>query len=176
MNNSWRKGIHFVIGCFFITLFNQTVSAEVKTGTFNISATVRAPTCSFSEANKVVTLDDVNEMDFNDSSIHGEKEVKVALSCQYALFGNVVNLIPEGIADSVDSSAFQNTGTAKNIALRLQDKDSNIVTPDKTTSIPVTVTNNEGSYTFKLGYVATTPGEVIGGTFTSTVILSLKYE
>ncbi|MGS3490025.1 fimbrial protein [Enterobacter hormaechei subsp. xiangfangensis] len=176
MNNLWRKGMHLVLGCCFVTLFTQTVSAEVKTGTFNISATVRAPTCSFSEANKVITLEDVSELEFVDSSIHGAKDVKIELSCQYARLGNVVKLIPEGTADSVDSSAFQNTGTAQNVALRLQDNDGNVLTPDKTASVPVTVRDNKGSYTFKLGYVATTPGEVIGGTFSSTVILNLKYE
>ena len=133
------------------------------------------PTCAFNDATQTVVLDDIAASAFSDKSIYSVTSFDVNIKCEAEITS--VKITPSGAPDDDDGTAFSNTGSATHVALRLLDKNKEVLLPDGTTAVTVTPSGDgEGSYTFSAGYLATVPGQVTAGSFVSTATLSFQYE
>lgn len=134
---------------------------------------VTAGSCSFNNQDQTVYLDDTLVTSFTDNAIRGEKDFDVDISCSGT---STVKIVPTGTPDTIDPTAFKNTSSASNVALRLLDSDNEILLPDGTKSVTVNTNEGSGSYRFRAGYVASEPGNVTAGNFISTVNLNFEYD
>ncbi|WP_166733308.1 fimbrial protein [Serratia fonticola] len=148
-----------------------SAQADNPTTVIPLSGRVVANTCTFNNANQTVTLSKVRLAEFRDSGIKAAKNFTVGITCASGI--STVRIIPSGQADTLDKTAFKNTGNANNVALRLLTSDGKVLAPDDSKGISVTPSGGSGSYTFQAGYVAT--GNVSAGSFTSMVTLSFDY-
>lgn len=164
---------------YFFSLLVFCSYTSYATGTdpsasFTVTAQVIRATCSFSVAEQLVTLPGISTLMLTDTSPKNIKNFSIELSCGSGV--KAFYLIPSGTPDDINPSDFANTGSAKNIALRLFDKDGNILRPDGTSKVSVIPADKVGNYTFKAGYVATKPNSVTGGSFVSLVNLNIEYD
>ena len=148
-----------------------SAQADNPTTVIPLSGRVVANTCTFNNANQTVTLSKVRLAEFRDSGIKAAKNFTVGISCAAGI--STVRIVPSGQADAIDETAFNNSGNAENVALRLLTNDGKVLAPDGNEGVSVTPSGGSGSYTFQAGYVAT--GNVSGGSFTSMVTMSFDY-
>ena len=148
-----------------------SAQADNPTTVIPLSGRVVANTCTFNNANQTVTLSKVSPTDFRDSGIKAAKNFTVGISCAAGI--STVRIVPSGQADAIDETAFNNSGNAENVALRLLTSNGQVLAPDGSEGVSVTPSSGSGSYTFQAGYVAT--GNVSAGSFTSMVTLSFDY-
>lgn len=148
-----------------------SAQADNPTTVIPLTGRVVANTCSFNNANQTVTLSKVSPTEFRDSGIKAAKNFTVGISCAAGI--STVRIVPSGQADALDETAFNNSGNAENVALRLLTNDGKVLAPDDSKGVSVTPSGGSGSYTFQAGYVAT--GNVSAGSFTSMVTLSFDY-
>lgn len=148
-----------------------SAQADSPTTTIPLSGRVVANTCTFNNANQTVTLDKISPTEFRDSSIKAAKNFTVGITCSAGV--SMVQIVPSGQADAIDKTAFNNSGDADNVALRLLTSNGQVLAPDGSNGVSVTPSSGSGSYTFKAGYVAT--GNVSAGSFTSMVTMSFNY-
>lgn len=171
--NKYNKILASTVLFFVMTMPSFSLRADNPVTTITITGTVINKTCSFNDVSQTVTLDDIYITDFSDTSIKGGKNVSVGISCGDGV--SSVKIVPTGTADTNDNTAFSNTGTASNVALRFQDSAGTTLFPDGSSSVTVTPSEGEAVYTFKAGYVAT-GGKVTAGSFISQVNMSFDYE
>ncbi|MBC3252453.1 fimbrial protein [Serratia fonticola] len=148
-----------------------SAQADNPTTIIPLTGQVVSNTCTFNNANQTVTLGKVSPADFRDNGIKAATNFTVGITCGAGV--SAVQIIPTGQADTMDSTAFTNNGSAENVGLRLLSSDGQVLTPDGSAGVSVTPSGGSGSYTFQAGYVAT--GNVSGGSFTSMVTLSFDY-
>lgn len=148
-----------------------SAQADNPTTVIPLTGRVVASTCTFNNANQTVTLSKVSPTDFRDSGIKAAKNFTVGITCSTGV--STVRIVPGGQADAIDETAFNNSGNAENVALRLLSSDGRVLPPDGSEGVSVTPSGGSGSYTFQAGYVAT--GSVSGGSFTSMVTMSFDY-
>ena len=148
-----------------------SAQADNPTTTIPLTGRVVANTCTFNNANQTVTLSKVSPTEFRNSGIKAAKNFTVGITCAAGV--STVRIIPSGLADALDETAFSNSGNAENVALRLLTSNGQVLAPDGSQGVSVTPKSGSGSYTFQAGYVAT--GNVSAGSFTSMVTLSFDY-
>lgn len=145
--------------------------ADNPTTIIPLTGRVLANTCTFNNASQTVTLNKVSPADFRDSSIKATQNFTVEITCSAGI--STVQIVPTGLPDAIDETAFANSGNAENVGLRLLSSDGQVLAPDGSVGVSVTPSGGSGSYTFQAGYVAT--GSVSGGSFTSMVTMSFDY-
>lgn len=149
-------------------------AANITDSTFTISGVLKAKTCSFNEKSLTIQLPDVDTKSLAHNSVYGTSSVVVSLDCPAGV--SIVSIVPSGIAvESGDITLFKNTGTARNVGLRLFDSTNNIMKPDGQNKATFNPETTGGLYNFKAGYAGTGAGRVSGGSFSTTVTLSLDY-
>lgn len=159
-------------GVLSLVLASTALATDPST-TLTISGRVVSKTCSFDKDTQTVVLDDITAAEFIDTGIKKATTFDVGITCGVGV--SSVNIIPVGDAASNDID-FLNTGKATGVALRLQDASGNPLRSDGNSSVSVTPVGLTGSYTFTAGYVATNPGGVTGGNFSSSVTLNFDYD
>ncbi|EPZ8357440.1 fimbrial protein [Enterobacter hormaechei] len=149
-------------------------AANITSTTFTISGVLEAKTCTFVEKTRTIQLPEVDTKSLAHNSVYGTTSVAVSLNCPAGV--SVVSIIPSGTAvESGDTTLFKNTGTAKNVGLRLFDNSNNVMRPDGETKATFNPDTTAGVYVFKAGYAGTGTGRVSGGSFAATITLSLDY-
>lgn len=155
-------------------LSNIVQAANVTSTTFTISGILEAKTCSFNEASRTIQLPDVDTRSLNSNAISGLTKLTLALECQRGV--SVVSIVPSGTpVESGDSTLFLNSGSAKNVGLRLLDKAGNVLTPDGQSKATFDAEIAGGAYVFTVGYAGTGGGRASGGSFQAVVTFSLDY-
>ncbi|WP_174348883.1 fimbrial protein [Lelliottia aquatilis] len=143
--------------------------------TFTITGVLEAKTCAFNETTRTVDLPEVDTRSLSNSNgIYGKTDFTLTLNCS----GGVaeVNIIPSGTSvTGGDTSLFLNTGSAKNVGLRLLDSADNVLTPSGQSKATFDFNDTGGIYTFSAGYSSTGTGRVSGGSFQTVVTFSLEY-
>ena len=151
-----------------------TASAETgDTAAINVTIKAIARTCAFEQEIYTTNLPAVGTEAFLTAGIAGVTEVPVTLNCQNGVEN--VSIVPSGHAAEGDVTAFKNTGTAKNVGLRLLDSHNGVLTPDGDSLVRLSPAEGQASYTFRAGYVPT-GGPVSAGTFLAQVSLSVAYQ
>ncbi|MDO2449593.1 fimbrial protein [Enterobacter vonholyi] len=174
LNNALRRVIFGL--AFGMPFLNSHLYAENITSTqFTITGVLEANTCSFNETALTVNLPEVDTRTLNNSNaIQGETEFTLSINCNDGV--KVVSITPSGAAvSSGDSTLFLNTSTAKNVGLRLLDKDGSVLTPDGQKKATIKYDESDGKYAFSAGYAATGSGKVSGGAFKALVTFLLEY-
>ncbi|WP_413504031.1 fimbrial protein [Serratia grimesii] len=141
----------------------------------NITINVTARTCSFDNSTPMIQLEDVSTAKFRHSgtSMVSGKNVDIDIQCGSGIEN--VKIVPTGLSAAGDATAFANTGSAKNVGLRLMAyQGSAMLYPDGSAYVTVSPSDGVGSYRFKAGYVAT-GGPVRAGDFMAVVNLSFDY-
>lgn len=152
----------------------SSLAADVTYTSFTISGVLEAKTCSFNETTRTIQLPDVDTKSLAHNSVYGTTNVAVTLDCPAGV--SVVSIVPSGLpAESGDTTLFKNTGTAKNVGLRLFDNANKVMNPDGQSKATFNPDTSGGVYLFKAGYAGTGTGRVSGGSFNATVTLSLDY-
>ncbi|WP_312629563.1 fimbrial protein [Scandinavium sp.] len=152
----------------------QTMAAN-PTGQFTITTTILSRTCTFDNETQTVALENVETREFSDQSMKKPQTFDVNIHCDNGV--SSVKIVPSGPADDTgDATAFKNQGDAANVALRLQNAEGNVLTPDGNSSVTVTPEDGVGAYRFRVGYVATQPGKVSAGGFSAAVTLRFAYD
>ncbi|MBJ9260676.1 type 1 fimbrial protein [Citrobacter amalonaticus] len=141
--------------------------------TVTITGTVVSNTCSFDDVAPTVVLDDIGTSEFTNATVRKLKDVSVNITCGAGVTS--VKIVPTGTEDGIDNTLFKNTGTSTGVGLRLQGSDGTIMLPSGSSEVSVTPISGKGNYTFKAGYVATTPNTVTSGQFLSQVTLNFNY-
>ncbi|EPN4106315.1 TPA: fimbrial protein [Enterobacter hormaechei] len=174
LNNALQRVI-FGLAFGMLFLNSNLYAANITSTNFTITGVLEAKTCSFNETSLSIDLPEVDTRSLNNSnSIQGEQFFTLQLNCNGGV--NEVNITPSGMAvANGDSTLFLNTGTAKNVGLRLLDRAGNILTPDGQRKVTINYQETEGKYTFSAGYARTGAGRVSGGLFLATVTFSLDY-
>lgn len=158
----------------FTTVSFMSQAANITSTTFTISGVLEAKTCSFSEKIRQINLPEVDTKSLATHSVYGTTNVTITLNCPAGV--SVVSIVPSGTAvESGDKTLFRNTGTAKNVGLRLFDNANNVMNPDGQTKATFNPGTTGGAYVFNAGYAGTGAGRVSGGSFAATVTLSLDY-
>ncbi|MEG5552321.1 fimbrial protein [Enterobacter wuhouensis] len=157
-----------------LCLSRGSLAANVTAGQFTISGTVLAPTCTFSSDHQIVNLEEVSVRDFTNTDVVAEVPVEVSFTCGPSL--SSVRIVASGESAPGMNTSFNNTGSARNVALRFMKDSRSPMSPDGSESVTVPVANGSGSYTFLAGYIATPQAGAPGaGTFVSSVALTFQY-
>jgi minor fimbrial subunit len=162
------------VGLIALSTATESLSETNPAMVVTFNWRVLRPTCSFKTSVQNVTLDDITDRAFTDTDVRNATPFTVGITCQSGL--DTVKIVPAGTPDTQDPTAFANTGTAGNVALRLMDKAGKTLRPDGSSGVAVTPQSGEGSYTFSAGYVATSVGKVTPGSFVSVVSLTFEYD
>lgn len=160
---------------FSLQLKNYPLHAANITSTqFKITGVLEAKTCSFNEASLSVDLPEMDTRSLNNSNtIQGKTDFTLTLNCSTSV--STVEITPSGTAISNgDNSLFQNSKSAKNVGLRLLDKNGNILTPDGQKKVSFDYFESGGKYTFSAGYFPSGAGRVTGGGFQSIITFLLN--
>ncbi|HDR2546276.1 TPA: fimbrial protein [Enterobacter ludwigii] len=161
---------------FGMPFLNQHLYAANVTSTqFTVTGVLEAKTCSFNESALTVDLPEVDTHTLNNSNdIQGKTQFTLSINCSGGVTS--VNITPSGVTVSGgDSTLFLNTSTARNVGLRLLDKNGNILTPDGQKKVTFEYSASGGKYTFSAGYAPTGSGRVTGGAFQSVIEFTLNY-
>ncbi|NDJ59244.1 type 1 fimbrial protein [Enterobacteriaceae bacterium 4M9] len=94
--------------------------------------------------------------------------------CDLSL-GSQVSVTFSGEKDSVDPSLFEVHGSARGIALAIEDSDGRAVAPDDEQH-PVSLSQDDTTLTWRVRTQSTSGGNVGEGEFSAVVIFSLRYE
>ncbi|TLV05904.1 fimbrial protein [Klebsiella indica] len=157
-----------------VSLISQTdaVAAD-PTQIVAFTGMVVNKTCTFDDVTSTVVLDDIGTREFTDTAVKKLKDVPVSITCGAGVTS--VKIVPSGTPDEQNDTLFSNTGDSTGVALRLQDLSGTTMLPSGSTNVSVIPSSGKGSYTFRVGYVATAPGTVTGGRFLSQVTLNFNY-
>ncbi|EBY6849593.1 fimbrial protein [Salmonella enterica subsp. enterica] len=172
-NNQLRiLACSLALGLSCVSFFSH--AANITYNTFTITGILEAKTCSFVNKTQTVDLVEVGTKELINNKEYGMTPVKIELDCPAGV--SVVSLIPSGLApESGDSTLFRNTGTAKNVGLRLYDNMKNIMKPDGLSRATFNPALSANTYTFQAGYARTNTARVTAGSFNAVVTLSLDY-
>lgn len=170
-----KSQLHCVITSLLLAFscFSSSVAANTEL-TVTVRGNVINETCDI-QADPTMTLDEAYTSDLSTTEAKNVKEMKVSLLCGGAVKPQV-NIYVAGEASDAPS-AFKNQagGGAQHVALRLQDADGNIVSPNTTVTGINTVSGGSQDYIFKAGYLATGAGAPGEGAFQTTITLTVKY-
>lgn len=156
-----------MISVFFISFANAS-----QNSTINVNGNVVRGTCSFLVDDQIIKLEPVKPSDFGDFSIVNPAYYTLKFACPGAK-GGLAKINLTGTADENDTSAFVNTGTAENVALRVVNTNWSTLVPGGT--YYYTIKDGAGTINQYAGYVATGKGPVSAGTFSSIVTYILNY-
>ena len=171
-NNRWMLACSVVLGLSGISFASL---ADVTSTVFTIGGVIRAKTCSFADTTMDVRLPDVDTVSLAKNNVSSAKNFSIELNCESGV--STVSIIPTGMAvESGDTTLFRNTGTASNVGLRLYDSSKNVLTPDGKSKVTLSPNGDSNVLViFSAAYAGTGSGRVNGGSFLSSVTLSLDY-
>lgn len=174
MKSDTLRYLFYVLALGLTTLSGSVQAATVTSTTFTISGVLEAKTCSFHESSRSIQLPDVDTRTLNSNAISGSTKFPLILDCQKGV--SVVSIVPSGTpVESGDKTLFLNSGSAKNVGLRLLDTAGNVLTPDGQRKATFEAQESGGLYIMTVGYAGTGSGRVSGGSFLSVVTFSLDY-
>ncbi|HGN8724086.1 TPA: fimbrial protein [Enterobacter bugandensis] len=170
--NSLRLIFYVPTIALLFPFMNITLAASLQ---FKLTGVVEAKTCVFNDTNLVIDLPEVGTRNLSSASgVQGKTYFTVKLACSNSV--SKVNIIPSGTAVvKGDTTLFQNTGTAKNVGLRLLDSADNILAPNSQSKVTFDYNETGGMYTFSAGYLGTGSERVSGGSFQTVVNFTLEY-
>lgn len=143
----------------------------------NLSGTVVASPCTIDTdtISKVVEFQQGRSRNMQEAGSGGEWQDFQLLLTQCPLTTRKASVKFTGTVDPNDSTAFINTGTAHNVALRLADISHNVIYSNESTITANVISDR--SITFPLSARMFTPlGNVEGGTFSSIVNVTFTYQ
>lgn len=169
------KSVLFIMTMGTSLLYAPLNAANITSTEFTITGVLEAKTCSFNETTLTVDLPDVDTRSLNNTNIiQGKTDFTLSMNCSGGV--SSINIIPSGSAVTIgDSTLFLNTNSARNVGLRLLDKDGNTLTPDGQKKISINYDESGGKYMFSAGYAPTGSGRVSGGSFKTVVTFALDY-
>lgn len=143
------------------------------TATIELIGEVKNRTCQFDKTTYSVELPPVASGAFNHAEVIGRGAFSVTLTCGDAV--TLIDLVASGAADDNNPDLFKNTGSAKNVGLRLFDNEDRVLTPSGLEPVTVTPEAQRINYNFSAAYAATGAGKVAPGNFISAVDLTINY-
>lgn len=172
-----KRTLSILISATFLLSVSQSpaVAATGDKAQINITINVPAKTCSFNNTTAMIQLEDVSTamLSRSGTAMVGGKNIDTDIQCPPGM--KTVKIVASGIPAAGDATAFANTGSAKNVALRfMAEQGTAILYPDGSQAVTVTPTDGVGHYRFRAGYVAT-GGAVRAGDFMAMVTLSFNY-
>lgn len=166
--------LFYTLAMGLLVLSNPLQAANLASTSFTISGILEAKTCSFNETSRTIQLPEVDTQTLNGNAISGSTKFALKLNCQKGV--SIVSIVPSGTpVESGDTTLFMNSGSAKNVGLRLLDNGNNVLTPDGQSKATFDAQTSGGVYVVTVGYAGTGSGRVSGGSFLSVVTFSLNY-
>lgn len=174
MKSNILRYLFSALALSFTILSNSLKATNISSTTFTISGVLEAKTCTFNETSRTIQLPDIDTKTINNNNISGSTKLALMLDCQKGV--SLVSIVPLGKpVEHGDTTLFLNTGSAKNVGLRLLDNAGNIMTPDGRSKAKFDVQTSGGVYIMSVGYAKTGNGRASGGTFQSVVTFFLDY-
>lgn len=126
----------------------------------------------------MINLDELRRDEITDGATYAETSVFLSVSSCSPEISNIT-ITPTGTPDTSNTLLFKNTAdplnSAEGVALRLMDQDGVVLPPSGELSVPVNITQGNGSYNFRAGY-AGNGTSITSGYFSAVVSLKLDYK